>query len=199
MVRTPSTMPPLGIAAPDFQLTDVRDGSVVTRDGAKGPDGLLVAFTCNHCPYAKHVRTAFAAFAREYRRRGIGIVAISSNDPAQYPDDSPDGMRAEAREARYDFPYCFDETQEVAKAYQAACTPDFFLYDRDLRLFYRGQFDETRPKGGLDATGRDLRAAADALLAGGSAPEEQIASIGCNIKWKPGNEPEWFGSEPRLG
>ena len=199
MVRTPSTMPPLGIAAPDFELTDVRNGKVVTRDRALGPKGLLVVFTCNHCPYAKHVRTAFADFAREYQKRGLGIVAISSNDPAAYPDDGPDGMRDEARAAGYDFPYAFDETQEIAKAYQAACTPDFFLYDEDLRLFYRGQFDETRPNSGLQATGRDLRAAADALLAGKPAPAEQIASIGCNIKWKPGNEPEWFGPGPRLG
>ena len=147
MVRTPSTMPPLGVVAPDFELTDVRNGAVVTRDGAKGSRGLLVVFTCNHCPYAKHVRTAFAEFARECEQRGLGVVAISSNDPQAYPNDGPDGMRDEARAAGYDFPYCFDETQEVAKAYQAACTPDFFLFDRELRLFYRGQFDETRPNG----------------------------------------------------
>ena len=198
MVRTPSTMPPLGMLAPDFELTDVRNGTVVTRDAAKGPKGLLVVFTCNHCPYAVHVRTAFTELARELDRKGIGVVAISSNDPDAYPADAPDGMRAEARAAGYDFPYLFDETQEIAKAYQAACTPDFFLFDADLRLFYRGQFDETRPNGAA-ATGRDLRAAADALLAGKGAPDEQVASIGCNIKWRPGNEPEWFGAGPRLG
>ena len=199
MVRTPSTMPPLGIQAPDFELTDVRNGAVVTRDGAKGPRGLLVMFICNHCPYVKHVRAALAEFGRDYRARGLGIVAISSNDPTSHPEDAPEQMREEARAAGYDFPYCFDATQEVAKAYQAACTPDFFLFDEDLRLFYRGQLDETRPNGGKPATGRDLRAAADALLAGRSAPTEQIASIGCNIKWRAGNEPEWFGPGPRLG
>ena len=198
MVRTASTMLPLGTTAPDFALTDVRNGTVVTRDRAKGQKGLLVVFTCNHCPYAKHVRTAFVEFARAYQERGIGVVAISSNDPAAYPDDDPDGMRAEARDAGYDFPYLFDETQEIAKAYQAACTPDLFLFVAALRLFYRGQFDETRPNGAA-ATGRDLRAAADALLAGTAAPAEQIASIGCNIKWRPGNEPAWFGPGPRLG
>jgi peroxiredoxin len=199
MVRTASTMLPLGTTAPDFALTDVRNGTVVTRDGANGLNGLLVLFTCNHCPYAKHVRTAVTEFAREYQERGLGMVAISSNDPEAYPDDGPDGMREEARSAGYDFPYLFDETQEVAKAYQAACTPDFFLFGKDLRLFYRGQFDETRPNSAQPATGRDLRAAADALLDGGPAPDEQIASIGCNIKWRPGSEPEWFGAGPRLG
>jgi peroxiredoxin len=198
MVRTPSTMAPLGTKAPDFRLTDVRDGSVVTRDGALGPRGLLVVFTCNHCPYAKHVRAAFAEFAREYRKRGLGIVAISSNDPAAYPDDAPEGMREEARAAGYDFPYCHDATQEIAKAYQAACTPDFFLFDEELRLVYRGQFDETRPNG-APATGRDLRAAADAVVAGKRPSGEQIPSIGCNIKWRRGNEPAWFGAGPRLG
>lgn len=199
MARTPSTMPPLGMAAPDFRLADVRNGEVVTRDGAKGPEGLLVMFICNHCPYVKHVRTALAEFARDYQARGLGIVAIASNDPEAYPDDGPDGMREEARSAGYDFPYCFDETQEVAKAYQAACTPDFFLFDGGLRLVYRGQFDETRPNGGRKATGKDLRAAADALLAGRPPLEPQVASIGCNIKWRSGHEPEWFGAGPRLG
>jgi peroxiredoxin len=199
MVRTPSTMPPLGMAAPDFGLIDVRNGTLITRRLAAGPKGLLVMFLCNHCPYVKHVRAALAEFGREYQERGLGVVAISSNDPAQYPDDSPDAMRDEARVAGYTFPYCFDEAQDVAKAYQAACTPDFFLFDARLRLFYRGQFDETRPNSGKPATGRDLRTAADALLAGRRAPEEQIASIGCNIKWRPGNEPEWFGAGPRLG
>ncbi|MSP63232.1 MAG: thioredoxin family protein [Myxococcales bacterium] len=190
MVRTPSTMAPLGSRAPDFSLYDVRDGAIVTRDGAKGPKGLLVMFLCNHCPYVKHVRTALAEFGREYQDRGLGMVAISSNDADAYPDDGPDRMRQEARDAGYVFPYCFDETQEVAKAYQAACTPDLFLYDPTLRLVYRGQLDETRPNGGKPATGRDLRAAADALIAGRAPVPDQIASIGCNIKWKPGNEPE---------
>ena len=199
MVRTPSTMPPLGMVAPDFSLVDVRNGTLITRDLAAGPKGLLVMFICNHCPYVKHVGPALAQFGREYQEWGLGIVAISSNDPATHPDDAPDRMRDEARALGYGFPYCFDDTQEVAKAYQAACTPDFFLFDHKLALFYRGQFDETRPNGGKPATGRDLRAAADSLLAGKPAPAEQIASIGCNIKWRAGNEPEWFGAGPRLG
>jgi peroxiredoxin len=199
MVRTPSTMLPLGTAAPDFELSDTRSGAAVTRDGARGPKGLLVMFLCNHCPYVKHVRSALAEFGREYSAKGLGIVAISSNDAEAHPDDAPDKMRDEARAAGYDFPYAFDETQEVAKAYEAACTPDFFLFDADLRLVYRGQFDETRPNGGKPATGRDLRAAADATLAGKKPSDDQVASIGCNIKWRPGNEPEWFGTGPRMG
>lgn len=199
MARTPSTMVALGSRAPDFSLTDVRDGRTVTRDDASGPAGLLVIFLCNHCPYVKHVRSALAAFARDYAPRGLGVVGISSNDVSAYPADAPDLMRREADDAGYEFPYLFDETQDVARAYEAACTPDFFLYDRGLRLVYRGQFDETRPNGGAPATGRDLRAAADALLAGRPPVDPQIASLGCNIKWKPGNEPPWFGAGPRLG
>lgn len=199
MARTPSTMVPLGSQAPDFSLINARDGRTVTRDEALGAAGLLVMFLCNHCPFVKHVRSALAAFGRDYAPRGLGIVAVSSNDVSAYPADAPELMKLEADEAGYGFPYLFDETQNVAKAYEAACTPDFFLYDRDLRLIYRGQFDETRPSGGKPATGRDLRAAADALLAGRPPVDEQIASIGCNVKWKPGNEPPWFGAGPRLG
>ena len=199
MVRTPSTMPPLGLEAPPFTLPDVRTGRAVGRDDFRGRPGLLVMFLCNHCPYVKHVRQALAELGREYGERGLGIVAISSNDPAAYPDDAPEKMKEEAEAAGYTFPYCFDATQEVAKAYGAACTPDFFLFDQQLRLAYRGQFDETRPNSGLVPTGRDLRAAADAVLAGRKPGPDQVASIGCNIKWKPGNEPEWFGAGTRLG
>ena len=198
MVRTPSTMAPLGTLAPPFSLTDVRTGRTVSRDDLRGGDGLLVAFICNHCPYVKHIRFALGEFGRDYGPRGLGIAAISSNDPVAYPDDAPERMKEEAETAGYTFPYCFDETQEVAKVYRAACTPDLFLYDRDLRLAYRGQFDETRPNSGHTPTGKDLRAAADAVLAGHAPPADQIPSIGCNIKWKPGNEPDWFGAGERL-
>ena len=193
MVRTASSMAPLGMTAPPFSLTDVTTGRTVSRDDFAGGNGLLVMFICNHCPYVKHVRSALAQFAREYQGRGLGIVAVSSNDPDAHPDDAPDKMKEEAQAAGYVFPYCFDATQEVAKAYQAACTPDFFLFDRDLRLAYRGQFDETRPNSGLAPTGAALRTAADAALAGSVPLADQTPSIGCNIKWRAGNEPEWFG------
>jgi peroxiredoxin len=198
MVRTPSTMPPLGMPAPSFALPDARTGRTVARDDFAGWPGLLVMFICNHCPYVKHLRGALADFGRDYQAQGLGIVAISSNDPTTHPDDAPDKMKEEAEAAGYTFPYCFDATQEVAKAYGAACTPDFFLFDRELRLVYRGQFDETRPNRGVP-TGKDLRAAADALLAGRRPEGEQVPSVGCNIKWKAGNEPEWFGAGKRLG
>ncbi len=198
MVRTPSTMAPLGMEAPPFSLIDVRTGHAVTRDDYRGGPGLLVMFICNHCPYVKHLRGALSEFGREYGGRGLGIVAISSNDPVTHPEDAPGKMKEEAEEAAYTFPYCFDETREIARAYHAACTPDFFLFDREMRLVYRGQFDETRPNSGLVPTGRDLHAAADAVLAGRQPAEEQVASIGCNIKWKPGNEPKWSGPGPRL-
>jgi peroxiredoxin len=190
-------MPPLGVPAHPFSLPDVRTGRAVSSEDFAGRDGLLVMFLCNHCPYVKHVREALARFGRDYGDR-LGIVAISSNDPTTHPDDAPEKMKEEAEAAGYTFPYCFDATQEVAKAYGAACTPDFFLFDRNRRLAYRGQFDETRPNSGLVPTGRDLRAAADAVLAGRQPTGEQIPSIGCNIKWTPGNEPEWFGPGKRL-
>jgi peroxiredoxin len=198
MVRTPSTMPPLGMQAPPFSLTDVRTGRPVSRDDFAGRPGLLVMFICNHCPYVRHVRDELVRFGRDYGGRGLGIVAISSNDPESHPDDAPERMKEEAETVGYTFPYCFDVTQDVAKAYGAACTPDFFLFDRDFRLAYRGQLDETRPNSGRTPTGRDLRAAADAVLAGRKPSADQIASIGCNIKWRPGNEPEWFAPGTRL-
>ncbi len=193
MVKTLSTMPELGMPAPDFRLPDT-EGNLVARDDFRDSPGLLVIFMCNHCPYVVHIKEALAAFAREILPRGIAIVGINSNDVAAYPDDAPEKMKEDRERYGYPFPYLFDETQEVAKAYRAACTPDFFLFDRDRRLFYRGQFDDSRPGSGVPVTGRDLRAACEALLAGKEPPRPQVPSMGCNIKWKPGNEPEWFRS-----
>nr|VFJ95916.1 MAG: Peroxiredoxin [Candidatus Kentron sp. LFY]VFK18847.1 MAG: Peroxiredoxin [Candidatus Kentron sp. LFY] len=191
---TPSTMLEIGTTAPDFSLPDLgADGRSVSRQDFRDAAGLLVIFMCNHCPYVHHVRKALMDFAREYRPKGLAIVAINANDVANYPDDSPDKMAEEVRNFGYTFPYLFDETQEVAKAYRAACTPDFFLFDKAGKLVYRGQFDDSRPKNDLPVTGRDLRAAADALLSGKTIDPNQKASLGCNIKWKPGNEPDYFG------
>lgn len=192
MVRTPSTMLPLGTPAPDFSLPNV-DGAVYSLDDVDASKPLLVVFMCNHCPFVIHLADALAGFAREYTEKGLAIVGISSNDVANYPDDSPEKMVAEAEARGYVFPYLYDATQEVAKAYQAACTPDFFLFDRDKKLAYRGQFDSSRPDSGVAPTGEDLRAACDAVLADASPSEQQLPSIGCNIKWKAGNEPAYFG------
>jgi len=191
MAETPSTMLPLGTLAPDFRLPDPR-GGIVSRSDYAAAAGLLVMFICNHCPFVKHIRAELARFATEYMERGLAIVAINSNDAVKYPDDGPTKMAEEAASSGYRFPYLYDETQAVAKAYRAACTPDFFLFDRDRKLVYRGQFDASRPGNGIPVTGADLRAAADALLAGRALPAEQRPSIGCNIKWKPGSEPEYF-------
>ncbi len=192
MAATPSTMPPLGMTAPDFTLPDPHGKEWSLGDFDDAP-GLLVAFICNHCPYVIHIRSAFSAFAREYQEKGLAVVAIAANDVEQYPQDGPEGMRQEMEEGGYSFPYLFDETQEVARAYRAACTPDLFLFDGDRKLVYRGQFDDSRPGSQVPVTGNDLRAAADAVLAGRPVPEDQRSSIGCNIKWKPGNAPEYFG------
>lgn len=194
MALTPSTMLPLGTPAPDFALPDVVSGKIVRRSDFEGKAGLVVLFICNHCPYVKLIREGLAAFGRDYLPKNIGIVAINANDVANYPDDSPEKMKLEAETVGYPFPYLFDETQEVAKAYRAACTPDIYLFDADHKLVYRGQFDDARPGNGKPVTGADLRAACDALLAGRSIPEaEQKPSVGCNIKWKPGNAPDYFG------
>jgi peroxiredoxin len=190
MSLTPSTMLPLGTAAPDFRLPDP-SGRIVSRDDFADAPALLVAFLCNHCPYVKHIRAGLAAFARDYQERGLAIVAISANDVASHPEDAPAKMAEEAKRAGYVFPYLYDETQAVAKAYRAACTPDFFLFDRARRLVYRGQFDASRPGNAVKVTGKDLRAAADAALAGRAIAAEQTPSIGCNIKWKPGQEPDY--------
>jgi peroxiredoxin len=192
MAQTPSTMMlPLGAKAPSFALEDPA-GRAYSLAGFEGSAALLVAFICSHCPFVKHVRAGFASLAAEYQERGLAVVAIASNDATAYPQDGPEGMAAEAKEVGYTFPYLFDETQEVAKAYGAACTPDFFLFDRERRLFYRGQMDGSRPGNGVPVTGEDLRKAFDAVLEGRPAPEVQRPSLGCNIKWKPGNEPVYF-------
>ncbi len=192
MTATPSTMLPLGTKAPDFRLPDTKGREVSLEDFSDAP-ALLVAFFCNHCPYVKHIQREFVAFAQEYMPKGLAVVVISSNDVDVYPQDAPDKMREEAERFGYPFPYLYDETQDVAKAYQAACTPDFFLFDSERRLVYRGQFDDSRPGSGEPVTGRDLRAAVDALLEGRPLPEDQKPSMGCNIKWKPGNAPDYFG------
>ncbi len=174
----------LGTMLPPFALPDLEGRVVTDRDFADAP--LLVAFICRHCPYVKHIRPAFAAFATEYRARGLAILAINANDAVTYPDDGPRGMKIEAESSGYTFPYLYDETQDVARAFHAACTPDFFLFDRSRRLAYRGEFDRSRPGGSIPVTGESLRAAADAVLAGRAPASEQRPSTGCNIKWKPG-------------
>jgi len=192
MVKTASTMLPLGTPAPDFSLPDAEGNTVALGDLADAP-ALLVIFMCNHCPYVKHVAAGLADLVREYQRRGVAVVGINSNDVESFPDDAPAKMAREVEYRGYTFPYLYDETQEVAKAYRAACTPDFYVFDRDRKLVYRGQMDSSRPQSGVPVTGADLRAALDAALAGRPIPEEQRPSLGCNIKWKPGNEPDYFG------
>jgi peroxiredoxin len=178
-----STMLPLGTKAPAFRLPDFQ-GRVYSIDDFATSPALLVAFICNHCPYVKHIRAEFARFAREYSSRGVAVVAINANDIEAYPQDGPAGMEEESRTAGYTFPYLFDESQKVARAYHAVCTPEFFLFDRARELVYRGQFDASRPKNGLPVTGADLRAACDALLADRPIAAEQRPSMGCSIKWK---------------
>jgi len=193
MAETPSTMQlPLGASAPHFDLADARETRVSLGDLAEAP-ALLVMFICNHCPFVKYIRGELAALGRDYLPRGVAIVAINSNDVDNYPDDRPEKMIEEAEQYGYGFPYLFDETQEVAKAYRAACTPDFFLFDGERKLVYRGQLDDSRPGNNVAVTGADLRAAINAVLARSPVPEEQKPSIGCNIKWKPGNAPDYFG------
>jgi peroxiredoxin len=186
-----STMLELGTEAPHFTLPDVRTGKMVSIDAAAGDGGLVVMFLCNHCPYVKHIYEGVAAFGRDYADSAVGLVAISANDPDAYPDDAPEALAAKADELGLTFPYLFDETQEVAAAYTAACTPDLFVFDADLRLVYRGQFDDARPGNEIEVTGSSLRAAVDAVLAGEPVPTDQRPSIGCSIKWRPGNEPAY--------
>jgi peroxiredoxin len=187
-----STMLALGTQAPDFKLPDTVSGTRLSLTDVAGEHGALVMFICNHCPYVKHIREELARFGRDYADSGIGIVAISANDIESYPDDSPEMMKKEAETFGYAFPYLYDESQEVAAAYSAMCTPDFFLFDPDLRLAYRGRFDESRPDSGITVTGKDLRAAMDAVIAGQPVSDEQLPSMGCSIKWKTGQTPAYF-------
>lgn len=184
-------MLPLGTPVPPFELPDL-DGTVVSSSQFRDSPGLLVAFICNHCPYVRHIRHEFARFTREYAFRGLAIVGVMSNDVVAHPEDGPEGMMREVKEVGYTFRYLFDETQEVAKAFRAACTPDLFLFDRDGLLVYRGQFDDSRPRNSIPVTGADVRAAADAVLAGEPVPAIQKGSVGCNIKWRRGNAPQYF-------
>ena len=188
MALTLSTMPELGTAAADFSLPSVTDGRTVSRQDFLGQP-LLVTFICNHCPFVKHIRSQLAATAKEYQPKGVAIVGISSNDATAFPDDGPEKMAEEARSTGYPFGYLYDESQEVAKAYRAACTPDFFLFDREHKLVYRGQYDDSRPDNGVPVTGADLQAALDAVVSSRPVPENQKPSAGCDIKWKPGNQP----------
>lgn len=184
MARTPSSMKPLGSRAPDFTLPDVVSGKLVSRESAAGPKGLLVMFICRHCPFVKHVQDELARLGRDYAGRGIGFVAISANDESGFPEDRPEKLAEMSKELGFGFPFLYDESQDVARAFDAQCTPDFFLYDSDRRLVYRGQLDGSRPGGDLPVTGGDLRVALDALIAGKPISPDQRASIGCNIKWK---------------
>lgn len=190
MARTPSTMLELGTVAPDFSLLNPVTQEQVSLSDFKGQP-VLVAFICNHCPYVILMKKEFTEFAKAYQAKGLNVVAISANDAENYPDDSPEKMIEDVKEFGYSFPYLYDESQATALAYQAACTPDFFMFDADHKLFYRGQFDDARPNAGIPVTGKDMIEAAGALLSGKSSPDTQKASLGCNIKWKAGNEPTY--------
>lgn len=192
MVRTASTMLPLGVSAPDFQLTDVVSGAAISLATFTGKPALLVMFISVHCPFVKHVQAQLAQIGKDYASQGLGIVAISPNDVEKYPDDAPEHLAALADAEGFNFPVCADASQAVAKMYTAACTPDFFLFDGDRYLAYRGQLDDSRPSNGKPVTGRDLRHAIESILAGKAIDPNQRPSIGCNIKWIPGNEPEYF-------
>ena len=192
MARRCSRMLPLGTPAPRFALRDTVTGRTVALEDFVSSPALLIAFICNHCPFVKHILDEFVALARDFGLRGLGVVALSSNDVAGYPDDAPAAMTRIATLKGFTFPYLYDESQEVAKAYQAICTPDFFLFDRDRRLAYRGQFDGSRPGNNIPVTGADLRVAAEALLRGRPVSPEQTPSVGCSIKWKAGQEPDWM-------
>jgi peroxiredoxin len=193
MAVTPSTMLELGTPAPDFRLRDVRTGQMVSPSDFQAPPALLIVFMCTHCPYVRHIRERLAELIREYQKKGLAVLAINSNSLETHPQDGPVHMIEEADTLGYTFPYLFDETQAVAKAYRAACTPDFFLFGPDRRLVYRGQFDESRPGNNVPVTGRDLANAIEAVLEGRPLPAEQKPSMGCNIKWTPGSEPDYYG------
>ena len=191
MALTPSTMLPLGTSAPDFNLPDT-EGKMVSLADFKNKTALLVIFMCNHCPYVIHLRAGLVQLARDCSIKSIGMVGINANDAKNYPADSPAKMKDEVKIAGYSCPYLYDETQAIAKAYRAACTPDFFLFDKNRQLVYRGQFDASRPGNNIPVTGKELRAALDSVLAGKAISTTQTASIGCNIKWKVGNAPDYF-------
>jgi len=193
MAATPSTMVSLGTDAPRFDLENPRTGGKDSFDSARGEKGTLVMFICNHCPYVVLIREKLLEIAAEAIAQGIGVIAVNSNSEQSHPQDGPAQMKALAEEENWPFPFVFDRDQSVAHAYQAACTPDFFLFDQDAKLFYRGQFDNARPKSDEPVTGKDLQEAIDALLNGQPAPQDQYPSLGCNIKWIPGNEPAYFG------
>lgn len=192
MVRTASTMLALGTTAPEFHLPDAVSGQNISLASFAGKQGLLVIFMCCHCPFVKHLEQELAKLGKDYGEQNLGIVAISSNDAEKYPDDAPPKMKEMAETLGFNFPFCYDATQEVAKAYTAACTPDFFLFDSKYHLVYRGQLDDSRPSLDIPVNGADLRRAIDTLLAGKTISPEQKPSIGCNIKWKPGQEPDYF-------
>jgi peroxiredoxin len=192
MAATASTMLALGTKAPDFSLPDVVSRRTISLTSFQDKQALLVMFICHHCPFVKHVAAELAQVGRDYTPKGVGIVAISSNDPAVSADDSPEGLQTMAAKLGLNFPVCYDETQAVAKSYAAACTPEFYLFDQDRKLVYRGQLDDSRPSNGKPVTGADLRAAIDALLAGRPLSKDQKPSLGCNIKWRPGNEPAYY-------
>ena len=193
MARTASTMLDLGTTAPDFQLPDVVTGETISLSTFAGKDGLLVMFICRHCPFVKHVQDQLAAIGKDYQDKNLGIVAISANDAENYPNDAPDSLKEMVSEVGFTFPLCFDDSQETAKAYTAACTPDFFLFDKDFKLAYRGQLDDSRPGNDKPVDGHNLRDAIDTVLAGNPVSEDQLPSLGCNIKWKAGNAPAYFG------
>lgn len=192
MAKTPSTMLPLGTPAPDFHLPDVTTGKTISLADFKDKKALLVMFICNHCPYVQHVKGELTRIGKDYQDKNIGIVAISANDADAYPDDSPESLKEMAKEEGFVFAFTYDESQSAAKAYKAACTPDFFLFDQERKLVYRGQLDDSRPGNYLPVTGKDLRNAIDTLLADKPINPIQKPSLGCNIKWKPGNYPNYF-------
>ncbi|MBE9222031.1 thioredoxin family protein [Cyanobacterium stanieri LEGE 03274] len=193
MARTPSTMLELGTKAPDFNLLDTVSGKNISLQDFSDSKGLLIIFLSCHCPFVKHVRAEYAKLSKDYIPQGLSIVAISPNDIENYPDDAPEKLKEMAEEENFNFPVCYDETQEVAKAYRAACTPDYYLFDSDLKLVYRGQLDDSRPSLDIPVNGVDMRNAIEALLSGKQIDENQKPSLGCNIKWKKGNEPDYFG------
>lgn len=193
MALTASTMLPLGTNAPDFHLPDVVSGNIISLSTFAGKQALLVMFICRHCPFVKHIKEEMARLGKDYINRNVGIVGISANDAKDFPDDAPEQLKAMAEELKLSFPICYDESQEIAKAYTAACTPDFFLFDAQQQLVYRGQLDDSRPSNGKPVTGADLRAAIEAILTGQLVNAQQQPSLGCNIKWKPGNAPSYYG------